>query len=126
MTRLILDPCSLPSLLPKASVSQVYKIRLIVQVVEYDGERVCLVVRQMPITGQVTAPSRATVRIRVSEIISSLNPEMIHYGSIVSITAFYDGVDVTAVECNAINVNNMQPQENIATLVGMTELESFD
>lgn len=80
----------------------------------------------MPTAGQAIESSRATFRIKVSEIISSLNSEMIQFGSIVSITAFYDGVDVTAVECNAINVNSMQPQENIATLVGMAELESFD
>lgn len=120
MTKLILDPTSLPLVFPKASVSKLYKVRLLVQVLHYDLDEICLVVQQAPI-----GVTSSTLSIDVSNIVSSLTPEIIHYGSMVNITGFYDGNRVTASECCLVDGNDIN-NDTISTLVAMTNLEPFE
>lgn len=113
MTRLILDPALLPLQYPRASSARPKKIRLIAQVQKYDIQAAQLHLSRIPnlpqlytqitLDDDLSQASESIVAVDTSQVMESLRAAHTDPGAIVSVWGFYDGECVTAVECSAVN-----------------------
>lgn len=132
MTRLVLDPATLPIEFPRASDSRVYRVRLIAQIVEYNDEACCLTVVKAPTVPQIHTTivlddieEDGKVQINVLNIVDRLNLDAISPGSVVSIVGYYNGQEINPVECDAVNANAMMLGLDVSMMVAMSQMKDI-
>lgn len=112
MTKLVLEPETLPLLFPKASVAEPVCLRLIVQVLHYDHIRAALVVTRFPnLTPLVVSidlednmpPPPLEMEIGVQHVLDQLGVALTSSGVAVSIIGNYDGENLTAFEVTPVD-----------------------
>lgn len=112
MTRLVLDPEVLPLVCSKASVSNEFRVRLLVQTVSFDGRylEVCKMRNAPHIHTQIVldseesgpeTPGRSFI-LDLLPVLHTFKREASDPGSVVSVVGYYNGKEVNVVECYAV------------------------
>lgn len=135
MTKLVLDPLNLSLEFPKASNSNLHRIRILAQVIAYDDDTSTLritKVQNIPqlhtVINLIDEPlsERDTLDLNVFNVLSTLNIEVTYPGTIVNIIGYYNGDDVNVVECYPVNGGTIIPEKNVQVLAGLSSLKDFD
>ncbi|EGW31123.1 uncharacterized protein SPAPADRAFT_142548 [Spathaspora passalidarum NRRL Y-27907] len=121
MTRLILEPGSLSSLYPDASVSQNYRVRIIAQVLEYHPDNATLTLIQVP---TLNSSDSSTITINIFEQLGDISGDVIRKGTVVNLEGFYDGNTVIVIDIYPINGAHLNV-ENLETIQSLNNLPSF-
>ncbi|CUM62799.1 uncharacterized protein PRCAT00000357001 [Priceomyces carsonii] len=133
MTKLVLDPTSLPALFPDASILNVYRVRILAQILEYIDEESHLVITKIcniktPANQQNTVSSTNNckgIAVNIEGLTNSIGPDTIFKGAIVNINGFWDGSYIEVVQCYPVNSQTLLHYENIETLIEMNNIEGF-
>ncbi|KAG7664281.1 uncharacterized protein J8A68_002196 [[Candida] subhashii] len=124
MTKLILEPGRLNIEFPNASVSKVYRVRIIGQVITYIPDESSLILGSVP-TISSEATQEETLKINIFNQLANLSGNVLRKGAIVSVEGFYDGNDVSVVDIYEINGMNLS-HENMKMLQSLNHLESLN
>lgn len=133
MTRLVLDPSTLPIEFPRASDSKLYRVRIIAQVVEYDDESCCLTVVKVPTVPQIHTTivlddiaDDNQVHISLSNITDRLNLDCIRKGAVVNIIGYYNGRGINPVECDTVDTSVLMRGADVGMMVEMSKMRDLD
>lgn len=135
MTKLILDPLSLPLEFPKASESRLHRVRILGQVVEYEDAAATLKVCKVPNIPKLhteinlidePVPEAHTLNVNIGGVLDKMNAESISIGTIVNIVGYFNGEDVNVIECYPVNGSSIIPHNNVTVLTEISKLKDFD
>ena len=132
MTNLLLDPGTLKLEYPEASISKVFRVRILGQVLDYHESRTTLVLTKVPnlpklhVKRDWETTKRKTLEVNILNLLPVISPECINFGTIVFVTGYYDGEDLNVVECYPIKSKAIIAKENINTIIGISNLEEIE
>lgn len=133
MTKIILDPISLPYIFPSASESEIFRVRIFAQVLGYKDEESTL-----RITKICNAPKyhnyviidesdpEKYLDVSIHNILPEISNEVTIPGSLVSIVGYWNGEELNVIECNEFNGESLLPFSNLETLNKLASIEDFE
>lgn len=133
MTKLIVDPDALKLEFPRASESRSVRVRLLVQVIEYDDANANLVVRKLPnfpstsiSLDDFSLEQESRYVINVFGLLSNIHTEITDPGCIISLVGYYNGDKIHPIECYPISPNILNSKRHVDHLVEMTKMKPID
>lgn len=126
MTRLLVDPGLLAATCPKASVSNEFRVRLLVQTVSFDGRYLAVtkmrnaptIYTQIDLDSEEAGPEtpEGSFILDLLPVLHSFKREAADPGSVVSVVGYYNGKEVNVVECYAVEAQTLLEEESMAVL----------